>query len=283
MKVCIDPKAGVCTGVRRAIRLAEENLESGREIYALGELIHNHREVERLAGLGLKNIEQEQLTRPNASPVKNILVRTHGIPPQLRDELQRECMNVIDATCPIVKRLQQKVSDKYLDGCQIVIFGKQHHPEVTGLLGYCGNKAVVVQEEKDFQKIDRKQKTFLLSQTTMPQHTFLALAEKLKTIVKNLEIHDSTCKQINNRYEAIKAFSAQVDVVLFVGGKNSSNSKALYQACKSVNDNSYHIESAEDIDFSWYSQNDTVGISGGASTPRWQLEKIRNYLESTAP
>ena len=282
MKVCIDPNAGVCTGVRRAIRLAEENLESGGEIYALGELIHNRREVERLAGLGLKTIEREQLTGSNAVPAKNILVRTHGIPPQQEDELQRGSMNVIDATCPVVKRLQKKVSEQHLAGCQIVIFGKEHHPEVSGLLGYCDNKAVLIQDEKDFQKIDRERKTFLLSQTTMPQPAFLALAEKLKAIVKTLEIHDSTCKQINDRYEGIKAFSAQVNVVLFVGGKNSSNSKALYQACKSVNDNSYHVESAEDIDFSWFSQNDIVGVSGGASTPEWQLAKIKNYLESTA-
>jgi 4-hydroxy-3-methylbut-2-enyl diphosphate reductase len=283
MKVYIDPNAGVCTGVRRAIRLAEENLESSGEIYALGELIHNRREVDRLAELGLKTIEREQLAGLNAIPVKNVLVRTHGIPPQLKDELQRERMNVIDATCPVVKRLQQKVSDKYLAGWQIVIFGKQHHPEVIGLLGYCDNNAVVVQDERDFQKIDRKQKTFLLSQTTMPQQTFLALAEKLKAVVDNLETHDSTCKQINNRYEVVTAFSAKVNVVLFVGGKNSSNSKALCQACKSVTANSHHIESAEDIDRSWYLQNDIVGITGGASTPKWQLEEIKDYLESTAP
>jgi len=286
MQVIIDKNAGVCPGVDRAIHIIEDVLEENRTITALGPIIHNRYEIDRLSQLGMKTREQSILEKNgDFEPLRKekLFIRTHGIPKRNYEKLKAEHLNVIDGTCPIVRRLQKRVERYYENGYQIVIVGKAKHPEVIGLLGYCDDTGIVILDEFDFDKIDFSKKSVLVSQTTISQQKFFEIKEKLSPLMNDLEIVDTTCKHINKRHDHLMEFSKNVDVVLVVGGKTSSNTGVLYGICSQANSRSYRIESAGEIRLNWFHEEDIVGITGGTSTPNWQLELVRDYLQKYSP
>ena len=281
MRILIDEFAGVCPGVDRAIRMIEEHLKSG-PVTALGSVIHNAYEVNRLSELGLKTREQEILEQENGLKKvrsEKLFIRTHGVPKAYYEKLNREHADYVDGTCPIVKRLQRTVQRHYEEGYQIIIVGKAHHPEVMGLLGFCENKGVVIRGEEDFSRIDMDKKSVLISQTTISQKRFFEIRDRLLERMPQLKVLDTTCRHITRRHDVLAEFASNVDIVFVVGGKKSSNTGVLYDICHRVNPRSYRIQSAGEIHPEWLHRDDVVGITGGASTPKWQLELVRDYLE----
>jgi len=280
MKIIIDPNAGPCPGVKRAIRMAEEALQQAETLTAIGPLIHNKEEVARLREKGLHTADQDKVEKHDFSEINQgtVFIRSHGISQALQKSIIKCNANVIDATCGIVKNIQNQIREKFDQGYQILIVGKPNHPETIGLNGYCDNNGIIIRNENDFDKIDLEQKAFLVSQTTIAQQKFLTLADKIKSMHPHVIVKDTTCRQVSKRHERIQAFAQSVDVLLLVGGKHSSNTSVLYDIAFAVNRHTYWIENSNDIQSDWFTPNITVGITGSASTPLWQLDKIKQSL-----
>jgi 4-hydroxy-3-methylbut-2-en-1-yl diphosphate reductase len=289
MEVFIDPDSGFCGGVIRAIRLAEEGTNLGVELYCLGEIVHNEAEVNRLLSRGIKFISHEEL-----KDLKNVrvMIRAHGEPPETYELAKQNNLELIDATCKVVQSLQQKIriaSDEMInvDG-QIVIFGKKKHPEVIGLVGQSKAKVVVLSNADEIDKIDFKRPIRLFSQTTKNTHEF----EKLRSLIqnkiaiqdqKNLDFYDATntvCRQVSNREQKLILLANEYDVLIFVGGKNSSNARFLFGICEKHNPNSYFVSDEEEIEEDWFMGKDKVGIAGATSTPQWLMEKVAQKIKS---
>jgi 4-hydroxy-3-methylbut-2-en-1-yl diphosphate reductase len=281
VKVIIDPTAGPCGGVKRAIRMVENRLRKDENIVAIGPLIHNNAEVQRLAEQGLETVQQDKVEQGDFSAAKGkqIFIRSHGISESLRQDLEKAGAELVDATCPKVTAIQNKIQEQHDAGRQIVIVGKVGHPEVKGLDGYCENKAVIISSEDDLAKIDASRPTFLVSQTTISHRKFIDLKEKIVQIVPDVLVKDTICRQVMNKHKDLRNFAASVDVLLLVGGKHSSNTSVLFELAKSVNSSSHWIEGEDDIKLDWIDHSQTVGVSGSASTPMWQLDKIQDFLK----
>lgn len=282
MEIIIDPDSGFCFGVRNAIKLAEEKLVEG-ELTCLGEMVHNEAEVARLEAMGMKTFLPE---KEKKLPLGRVLIRAHGEPPETYERLKNAGAEIIDATCPIVLKLQQKIKEIYEESArntQILIFGKPGHPEVIGLNGQTNFSALVIADEEDFVKIDFNRPAHIFSQTTMDAEAYQKLANQLSAIFsahrQNLIVHPSTCRQVSGRVEGLRNFAQTVDVVVFVSGKNSSNGKALYEVCRSVNPRSFKISVPEEIDAGWFSGSHSCGISGATSTPPWLLAKVAETIK----
>lgn len=281
MKVLIDKNAGVCPGVERAIKQIEQSLGTGHNIVSLGPVLHNDRELQRLSFLGLKQAEGMEPEDLSAKKDSTFFIRTHGIPKEVQAKMDSLEVRYIDGTCSIVKRVQKLAERHYREGFQVIITGKPNHPEAIGINGYCSNKAVIVQDIEDFTGKKLGEKVLLISQTTFPQQKFIEIAEYLKKQIESLKIVDTTCKHINRRDRELAEFARSVDVVIMVGGRSSSNTGVLYNVCKAVNPNSYRIESEEELDPAWIKGCKKIGITGSASTPRWQLEKVKEFTSPT--
>jgi 4-hydroxy-3-methylbut-2-en-1-yl diphosphate reductase len=280
LKIVIDENAGVCPGVAKAIKLVEERLNQEQSLTSLGSVIHNYYEIERLKEKGLRVDSGNDPERPFKHKENNCyFVRSHGIPKAYTARLEIENVDYIDGTCSIVKRVQKRIEEFYNDSFQIVIIGKKTHPEVIGLNGYCNNEAVVVREDDDIEQINPHLKTVMLAQTTIGKERFKDMAKKIKTVVNDLEIVDTTCNHINKRNNNLAEFAQVVDVVLMVGGSTSSNTGVLHNICYEQNKRSYRIESAGEIKHAWFKPDDCIGITGSASTPLWQLELVKDFLE----
>ncbi len=284
MRIEIDRNAGVCPGVLRAIRLCEDELKKNGELIAVGPIIHNSKEVERLASLGLKTVAQEVFETNGASTEnyqeKRLFIRAHGISPILRQRFESADCELIDGTCPVVLR-SQKWIQKYAEaGYQIIIIGKPTHAEVLGLKGAAPNAAHVAMTIEDLSQLDFQKKTMVIAQTTINQKKFEELTHFLKLKVSNLVIKNTICRAVSSRHENLREFAASVDMVLFVGGRHSSNTNELFQICLSRNPDSHLIESPEEIQSDWLKDVKAVGISGSASTPLWQMEQVRAHLLS---
>jgi len=279
MKIIIDPRAGFCGGVKRTIEMAEEVLKKQRRLFALGELIHNHSETQRLARMGLQVVDQSVLNQPSRVKETQLLIRAHGEPPETYDKARKQGIELIDGTCPIVIRSQQIAREYYRKGYQIVIVGKKHHPEVIGIAGYCNNEVKVVLTKKDVEQVDTNRKTFVLAQTTISREIFRKLTEAMKKRGVDLIYKDTVCRFISGREQQVQAFASRCDVVLMVGGKHSSNTKVLFQSCQQVNPRSHWIEEPKEIQPSWFKADDLVGITGSASTPHWLMEQTKQYIE----
>ena len=249
MKVTIDQNSGYCFGVEFAIQIAEDEMDDGNELYCLGDIVHNDMEVERLFKKGLRIIDHEQLR--NLRDCK-VLIRAHGEPPETYSTALENNIELIDASCPVVLKLQNRVKQAYdkmdSESGQIVIYGKTGHAEVIGLAGQTNDEAIIVTTEDDLDKIDYSRPAILFSQTTKSTAGFYDIKSKIeqrfgdssKVIVKErFEAHDSICRQVSNREPQMKTFSKEQDVILFVSGKKSSNGKALYNVCKNQNERSY--------------------------------------------
>lgn len=281
MIIEVDKVSGFCPGVVSAIKKAEDHLKEANQLYCLGDIVHNSQEVQRLEERGLVTIENEQFETLHDTTV---LLRAHGEPPQTYEHAEKNNIQIIDATCPVVLQLQRKIRGMYEaegDSVQIVIFGKMGHAEVNGLVGQTEGKAIVVERLSDIEKIDFTRPIRLYSQTTMSVDAFRQIALEISGKMKNPEdfkFIDTICRQVANRIPHMREFASQHDVVLLVSGKKSSNGKALFEVCKSVNERSYLISHPEDVNIEMLKDVDSVGICGATSTPRWQMEEIRQII-----
>ncbi|HOO83818.1 MAG TPA: 4-hydroxy-3-methylbut-2-enyl diphosphate reductase [Prolixibacteraceae bacterium] len=281
MHIEIDNKSGFCFGVQRAIAKAEELIENGETITCLGEMVHNHEEVERLEKLGMKTIEIEQLSQQNN---QTILIRSHGEPPSTYQNLNKNNNKIIDATCPVVLKLQQRIKNSFEQiqktNGQLLIYGKKGHAEVIGLNGQTGNKAIIVSSVDDLKQIDFSRPIEMYSQTTMPLSGFNIIKEAInKQALNKVTYHDTICRQVANRVPHISEFAKKFDIILFVSGKKSSNGKLLFDECKKNNPRSYFISSASELDSSWFRDAKSIGICGATSTPQWLMEQVKNALK----
>jgi len=292
LNVTIDQDSGYCFGVEYAIRMAEDAMENAATLYCLGDIVHNDMEVKRLYNKGLRVINHEDLKDLKDCKV---LIRAHGEPPETYRIAMENNIELIDASCPVVLKLQNRVKNAHdkmsNDKGQVVIYGKKGHAEVSGLDGQTNGNAIIVMDDSDLKKIDFTRPVTLFSQTTKSTSGFydikqkiedrlkIAQAESEKEQLAAFNANDSICRQVSNREPKLKDFAKQHDVILFVSGKKSSNGKALYQVCKGQNPNSYFIENEEEVDASWFENKETVGICGATSTPMWLMEKVKNFVE----
>lgn len=286
VQIEIDNGSGFCFGVTTAIKKAEEELAKGGKLYCLGDIVHNGMEVERLHEAGLITIDHEQMEELQGVKV---LLRAHGEPPETYVLAERNNIEIIDATCPVVLQLQRRIKKQYVNNpeAQIVIFGKNGHAEVLGLVGQTESHAIVVEKFEDVKQLkatgqlDFSKDIYLYSQTTKSLDEFHRIIEYCQEhIVEGavFKSFDTICRQVANRMPNIAAFASKHDVILFVSGRKSSNGKVLFKECKSVNANSYQIESADEIDMNWFKDVETVGICGATSTPKWLMEECREKI-----
>ena len=280
MQIEIDNGSGFCFGVTTAIKKAEEELEKGGKLYCLGDIVHNGMEVERLHEAGLITIDHEEMKELH--DVK-VLLRAHGEPPETYALAEKNHIEIIDATCPVVLQLQKRIKRQYAENpdAQIVIFGKNGHAEVLGLVGQTESKAIVIEKFDDVKRLDFNRDIYLYSQTTKSLDEFHRIIEYCQQhIVEGavFKSFDTICRQVANRMPNIANFASKHDVILFVSGRKSSNGKVLYNECKSVNPNSYQIERAGEIDMDWFDGVNTVGICGATSTPKWLMEECRERI-----
>jgi 4-hydroxy-3-methylbut-2-enyl diphosphate reductase len=275
MKAIIDPKAGFCGGVKRAITLAEELLQQGGRLAVKGELIHNRLEMERLQALGLKYVDD--LEEVEDCP---ILVRTHGEDGAFFQHAQELDLETINATCPKVRRSQSVIRRAHQQGRQIIIVGRINHPEVIALQGHCEGQAIVVYKDDLPVQVDSQKPTLLIAQTTVAPEIFAEWQERLQRQMLDLEVFDSRCSFVTRRQKELAAFAAEHPAVVFVGGKNSSNTALLFNVCRQINPRSYFVENEGELDPDWFRHLDRVGVSGSASTPMWQLRRVADAIES---
>jgi len=280
MKVVIDNKSGFCFGVVNAIQKAEQLLRNGEKIYCLGDIVHNQLEVERLEKMGMQTINQEQFLKLSNCKV---LLRAHGEPPATYEYARQNNIELIDGTCPVVLKLQQRVLTGFnsisAQNGQLVLLGKKGHAEINGLSGQTGNRAIIIENNEDVDQLDPNKPTIVFSQTTKSLDDFQRLSEKLKEKVNaDIEIKDTICRQVANRVPRMKEFAAEHDAIVFVGGQKSSNAKALFQVCQAVNPQSYFISDKSELNTSCFTKYHSVGITGATSTPQWQIEEIADIL-----
>lgn len=289
MKVTIDKYSGFCFGVVYAIEMAEAELSETGKLYCLGDIVHNNMEVDRLNDMGLEIINHQQFGELKDCKV---LIRAHGEPPETYHTAIKNNIQLLDASCPVVLKLQHNIKEGYeeinkIDG-QIIIFGKEGHAEVQGLLGQTNGKAIIVSCADDLVKVDFSAPIYMYSQTTKSPRAFANLQEEIrkrKEITGNTDsvkfiVNDTLCRQVSGREPQLKEFSKENDVIVFVSGKKSSNGKMLFQSCLKENPNSYFVSEEKEIKEEWFNENSQVGICGATSTPRWLMENVaKNILK----
>lgn len=290
MEVTIDKYSGFCFGVVYAIQMAEDILEKEESLYCLGDIVHNNKEVDRLNDMGLKIINHDDLKEISDCKV---LIRAHGEPPSTYTIALENNIQLLDASCPVVLKLQHQIKEGYeeikeIDG-QVIIFGKEGHAEVTGLLGQTKNHAIIVTTVDDLEKVDFNKSIYIYSQTTKSPKAYKAISDVIAERVKlagkeNVKyiVHDTLCRQVSGREPQLKQFSKDNDVIVFVSGQKSSNGKMLYKSCKEENPNSHFISDVDEIKKDWFLKANSVGICGATSTPRWLLENVQNAIKNIA-
>jgi 4-hydroxy-3-methylbut-2-enyl diphosphate reductase len=295
MIVRIDASAGFCWGVIRTVNIAESELKNNQQdtkLYVLGDIIHNPMEISRLQNEGLNTITHE-----NLSGVKDgkVLIRAHGEPPSTFEKARELGIEIIDATCPVVKKVQERIKKFYDSGYQIVIYGKIDHAEVIGLVGQTNGEAIVIKSLQEIDKVDLGRKTVLFSQTTMDKQTFHQLKEEFQKRIKELivetfqeqasEFHakDTICGQVFGRDKKLREFASQNDIMIFVAGRVSSNGKVLFHISLEANPRTYFVEDESELNPQWFQDVHKVGISGATSTPQWLMEKVKHKIEAMFP
>lgn len=284
MEIRIDDNSGFCFGVVRAIGEAEAALREHGEVYSLGDIVHNRVEVQRLEALGLHTVTHADMEGLGG---RRLLIRAHGEPPATYRRAEVLGIDVIDATCPVVARLQRRLREAYQQmqavGGSVVLLGKRGHAEVVGLTGQVGDDVVVVEGVDDLVAVDFSRPIYFLSQTTQSIALFNSLAEELRqraTEGVSVTIDDTICRRVAGREALLAEFSRGVDVVLFVAGRKSSNGRVLCDVCRRANSRTYHIEDATEIDVAWLEGAQSVGICGATSTPRWLMEDVAIALQT---
>jgi 4-hydroxy-3-methylbut-2-enyl diphosphate reductase len=294
MNVTIDNHSGFCWGVVRTVQIAEDQLavpRTERNVYVLGHIIHNPKEIERLEQKGLRTITTNDFPSIAHRGAK-VIIRAHGEPPETYRKAWEYGIELVDATCPVVTKLQERVRKFYDQGYQIVIFGKKDHAEVLGVRGVVHDQCVVIKNvEEALEQVDPAQKTVLFSQTTMDRPTFYAVRDALKARIAELvvdtmeaiatEFHakDTICGQVSGRENLLAEFARKNDVVIFVAGRASSNGKVLYNVAKGANPRTHFIEDLTELDREWFNGAANVGISGATSTPQWYMEEVKRTIE----
>lgn len=288
MIIEIDEKSGFCYGVIRAIETTENELSNNSNLFSLGEIVHNNVEVERLERKGLHTINHQKIADIKGS---KMIIRAHGEPPSTYKIAKDNNVEIIDCTCPVVLKLQDRIKKSYekikeVNG-QLIIFGKRGHAEVNGLIGQVDGDAIVIEKLDEIEQIDFTRPVFLFSQTTKSLEEFEILRQTITQRMQSamhaeqvpFTSHNSICRQVANRQPHLEGFSRKHDVIIFVSGKQSSNGKILYQACKAVNDNTYFVEKPADIQKEWFVNCKSVGVCGATSTPKWLMEEVANAIE----
>jgi len=277
----IDQKSGFCFGVVKAIGKAEETLQTEDLLYSLGHIVHNELEVKRLQELGLITITHEEYFKLKDCKV---LIRAHGEPPSTYEYARENHITLIDATCPVVLKLQQRVKKAaeilIPENGQLVIFGHIGHAEVAGLAGQTDEKAIIIDDPEDYRKLDPLRPVVVFSQTTKSVDDFRKLTQNIREQSQSgrVETHDTICRQVSNRVDHLDRFAARFDVIVFAGGRQSSNAQVLFDVCKKQNERSYFVSSPEEVIQEWFSGIETVGICGATSTPQWLMEKLAERI-----
>lgn len=273
----IDEGSGFCFGVVEAIKKAEEVLKKNGELYCLGEIVHNDEEIKRLENKGMRTIYYEDFEQLRN---KSILFRAHGEPPGSYELAKKNNNLIVDAACPIIKKLQKRIMKSYNKGENILLYGKHKHPEVIALNGSINNNAIIFQSLEELKEKNIPKQVTLYSQTTQPIEKFNEIAGYLKKNGYDINVNDTICRQVSNRQPEITKFCKKYDKIIFVAGKNSSNGKVLYSVCKKANDNANFVSAVNEIKKKWFKKGDTVGISGATSTPRWLMEDVKGFIEN---
>jgi 4-hydroxy-3-methylbut-2-enyl diphosphate reductase len=290
MNVIVDENSGFCFGVVYAIQMAEDELDGSGELYCLGDIVHNNMEVERLEAKGLKIIDHDQLKELRNSKV---LIRAHGEPPETYKIAIENNIQLIDASCPVVLKLQNRIRNGYdVKGeGQIVVYGKEGHAEVNGLVGQTNGEAIIANSIEDLHQVDFTKPVQFFSQTTQPTSGYRDMVDEIVKRMReagndaslHLQANDTLCRQVSNREPQLIEFAKHHDVIVFVSGKKSSNGKVLFDVCKSVNPRTYFVSVWEEVDPTWFSSKDSVGICGATSTPMWLMEEIADQLRHAFP
>ncbi|MFN5325163.1 MAG: 4-hydroxy-3-methylbut-2-enyl diphosphate reductase [Bacteroidota bacterium] len=288
MNITIDHESGFCFGVVFAIQMAEAELDDSGTLYCLGDIVHNNMEVDRLTKKGLKIINHDQFRELRDCKV---LIRAHGEPPETYETAIKNNIELIDASCPVVLKLQNRVRTSFEEvkenNGQVVIYGEPGHAEVNGLVGQTEGAAIIVTGEQDLDKIDYNRPVYLFSQTTKSTAGFKKIQEAIEKRVHDfrgvrdvgeLIANDTICRQVSNREPQLEKFAVRFDVVVFVSGKKSSNGKALYEVCKRVNPRTHFVSEVAEIQDHWFEGANEVGICGATSTPMWLMEDVASYL-----
>ncbi|MDW3651466.1 MAG: 4-hydroxy-3-methylbut-2-enyl diphosphate reductase [Bacteroidia bacterium] len=277
LQVHIDPGSGFCFGVVYAIEMAEEILRQEDSLYCLGDIVHNDMEVERLERMGLKIIDHD--TFKNIYDAK-VLIRAHGEAPETYKIALQNRLQLIDASCPVILKLQNRIRTSYEKKEHILIYGKARHAEVIGLAGQTGNDATVFQDisELDFRKLPRR--VTLYSQSTKSKRSFYRVLQELRAAGLEVKAHDTICRQVSHRDLELESFAKAHELIIFVSGKKSSNGRMLYKVCREHNPNSYFVSSREELQREWFRGMRNVGICGATSTPQWLMEAIKEKIES---
>lgn len=288
MEVTIDVNSGFCFGVVFAIQMAEDELNQSGSLYCLGDIVHNNMEVERLQAKGLKIINHEQFAQLSNTKV---LIRAHGEPPETYRTAIENNIELIDASCPVVLKLQNRIRNGYehVGEGQIVVYGKAGHAEVNGLVGQTNGRAIIVESIDDLDKLDYSKPIQFFSQTTQPTEGFRQMRAEIERRITEagsdnllqLESNDTLCRQVSNREPQLREFAAAHDVILFVAGKKSSNGWVLYNVCKEINPNAYFVSSWDEVNLDWFETESRIGICGATSTPMWLMEEIASNLKSS--
>lgn len=290
MVVEIDRNSGYCFGVEFAIKMAEDEMQENGHLYCLGDIVHNDMEVKRLYEKGLRIIDRDQLQDIHDAKV---LIRAHGEPPETYKTAMQNNLELIDASCPVVLKLQNRVKHTFdqmqkVNG-QVVIYGKKGHAEVIGITGQTRGEAIIVTTEEDLDKIDFSRPVTLFSQTTKSTKGFYHIRQLIQEKLAREKVdftdgdfvaNDSICRQVSNREPHLTKFAKEYDIIIFVSGKKSSNGRALFNVCLGENKRSYFIESEEELVLSWFETGDSVGICGATSTPMWLMERVAEYIRS---
>ena len=274
MEIKVAKSAGFCWGVKRAVNMAVRAIKKGKgKAYCLGELIHNKREINRLKTLGMEFVDNMEELKEGST----VIIRSHGIAPQVLENLKKKGLDIVDATCPFVKEVQDKAVKLEKEGYPALILGNSNHPEVEGIAGHV-KAPIIVNSLEELKKLPQFLKLGVVCQTTLNLDFFRKAISLLALKAKELKVYNTICKATAIRQKEAKELASQVDVMLIIGGKNSSNTTKLYQISKSVNERSYHIESKEEIDLSWFEGAEIVGVTAGASTPQWVIDEVVSYL-----
>jgi len=275
LDVTIDTKSGFCFGVEFAIEVAEEILKQEGKLYCLGDIVHNDREVKRLEDMGLEIIDHDQLKE-----MKNVkvLIRAHGEPPSTYDLAIKNNIILMDASCPVVLKLQNRIKKSHDKKEKIYIYGKHGHPEVKGLMGQTGKDAVVFQDINELDLNNIPQSITLYTQTTKSKEKFYDIVKQLTKKGIDINVNDTLCRQVSNRDTQLQDFSNNFDKIIFVSGTKSSNGNALFNVCKKNNNNSYFVSSSEEVEQGWFSENEKVGVCGATSTPMWLMQEVKEKI-----
>ena len=292
IQIEIDNGSGFCFGVTTAIKKAEEELAKGEKLYCLGDIVHNGRECDRLREMGLITINHDEMQQLHDAKV---LLRAHGEPPETYELARKNNIEIIDATCPVVLKLQKRIKEQY-DGSrneeggtrnentpQIVIFGKRGHAEVLGLVGQTHSNAIVIESFDEVSKLDFTRDIYLYSQTTKSLDEFNRIIDTIQTHISpnaTFKSFDTICRSVANRMPNISQFAAKHDLILFVCGRKSSNGKVLYNECLRVNPNTHLVEDPQEIEAAWLDGIHSVGICGATSTPRWLMEQCSDAIQN---